>query len=237
MALTGFKKVSYRLGGQIQHRYEPVYGSGSGGSGGGGGATVNPAAMSALDRAMAHYREGGGYGAGVEAGLERGETKAVASGMQNLVSAGLASTTQAGGLSKKYQEEVAMPARAKVEETRAQAISGLEVMKAQIISGATESARARALQKYLGELSAGTQLSIAGRSRGGSTGRVSAPSRTTAQAPAAPAQHTGSYPSPYEATKSTGPIAGAPGWGAEYGPGIDQPGSTYQAMYPLPIRG
>ena len=99
-----------------------------------GGRGADPAAMSALQRAMAYYAPGGGYGKGVEAGLERGRVKAVATGAQSLVSAGLAGTTTIAGLGKRYEEEVAMPARARVEETRAGAISGLEAMKAQIKS-------------------------------------------------------------------------------------------------------
>jgi len=39
--------------------------------------------------------------------------------------------------------------RAQVESQRAQAISGLEMAKAQIIQGATEADRSRALQEYL----------------------------------------------------------------------------------------
>lgn len=109
---------------------------------------VDPAAMSALQRAIAYYKEGGGYGKGVEAALRRAETKAVASGTQGLVSAGLAGTTMIGGLGKKFQEEVGMPARARVEETRAQALANLETLKAQIIQGATEADRQRAFQRW-----------------------------------------------------------------------------------------
>lgn len=125
------------------------------------GGGVDPGTMSALDRAIAFYREGGGFGKGVEAGIERGRVKAVAGGMQGLVSAGLAGTTMMGGLGKKYEEEVAMPARARVEETRAERISGLEVLKAQITQGATEAARVRALQLYLARLGTSTQLGMA----------------------------------------------------------------------------
>lgn len=117
-----------------------------------GGRGVNPAASSAIQKALAYYAEGGGYGKGTEAALERGRTKAVTSGAQSLVSAGLAGTTMMAGLGKKFEEEVGMPTRARVEETRAQAMSSLEMAKAQIIQGATESDRSRALQRYLAEL-------------------------------------------------------------------------------------
>ena len=123
--------------------------------GGGGGGGMNPAAMSAIQKAIAYYQEGGGFGKGAEAALERSRTKAVASGGQSLVSAGLAGTTMMAGLGKKFEEEVGMPTRARVEETRAGAISGLEMAKAQIIQGATEADRSRALQEYLAQLGAG----------------------------------------------------------------------------------
>jgi len=113
---------------------------------------VNPQAMSAIQKAMTYYKKGGGYGKGIEAQLGRAETKAVASGTQSLVSAGLGGTTMGAGLSKKFQEEVGMPMRARVEETRAQALSSLEMAKANIIQGATEADRSRGLQEYLARL-------------------------------------------------------------------------------------
>lgn len=140
------------------HRPGGNIGSGFGGRTTPSGPAVAPEATSAIDRAIAQYQPGGGFGKGTEAALARGETRAVASGAQSLVSAGLAGTTMMAGLGKKYQEEVAAPMRARVEETRAQAISGLEMTKAQIIQGATESARASALQKYLAQLQSDTAI-------------------------------------------------------------------------------
>ncbi len=140
---------------------------------------TDPATSEAFDKAIAYYSPEGGYGKGVEAVIERGRTKAVAGGMQGLVSAGLAGTTMMGGLSKKYEEEVAMPARARVEETRAEKISGLEVLKAQITQGATEAARARALQTYLARLQSSTSLQL-GAMR--STPSI-VPARTPTQVP------------------------------------------------------
>ena len=133
-----------------------------------GGGGVNPAASSAIDKAIAYYGEGGGYGKGTEAALERGRTKALASGAQGLVSAGLSGTTMMAGLGKKYEEEVGAPTRARLEESRGQAISSLEMTKAQIVQGATESDRSRALQTYLAELqSAPSQQGPTVTSRGG----------------------------------------------------------------------
>lgn len=126
-----------------------------------GGDGVDPEARTAIERAIARYAPGGGFGKGVEAALERGRTKAVTGGMQALVSAGLAGTTRPAGLAKKYEEEVGMPTRARVEETRAGAISGLETLKAQVIQGATEATRTRALQQLLADLQAKTQTEIA----------------------------------------------------------------------------
>ena len=138
---------------------------------------IAPEAETSLQRAMEYYKEGGGYGKGVEAALERGKTKAVASGMQHLVSAGLAGTTMPAGLGKAYEEEVAMPERARVEETRAQALSGIESLRAQIIQGATESARTMQLQDYFARLQASQQgyqnaiqAALAGRAQPGAGG-------------------------------------------------------------------
>ena len=173
------------------------------------GGGIDPETKASLERAMAYYKEGGGYGKGVEAGLERGRVKSLASGMQSMVSAGLSGTTMPAGLGKKYQEEVAMPARAKVEETRAQAISGLEVIKAQITQGATEAARSRALQQYLAKLQSSTQLELSE----GRTTSVRTPSITPqgVQQPAAvsstPTRHTGTYPSPFGNSSASGVVS------------------------------
>ena len=100
-----------------------------------GGSNVSADARSALQRAMDQYRPGGGFSKGVEAALERGRIKSEASGMQNLVSSGLAGTTMAAGLGKKYEEEVASPARARMESIRAEKISGLEAILAEMEQG------------------------------------------------------------------------------------------------------
>jgi len=57
------------------------------------------------------FKPGGEYGAGIEAMIARGEKKSVASGMQNLVSAGLSNTTMPMHLQQTYEEEVGMPTR------------------------------------------------------------------------------------------------------------------------------
>ncbi len=71
------------------------------------------------------YAPGGGFMAGTEAAISRGSKRAVASGVQQLASAGLAGTSIVGGLGKKYEEEVGMPARAQATTARLGALAGL----------------------------------------------------------------------------------------------------------------
>lgn len=122
----------------------------------------------AIQRAKAQYAPGGGFGKGVEAGLERGRVKAMASGMQHLVGAGLAGTTMAGTLGKRYEEEVGVPTRASVEEQRAQALSGIEMAEAGIGFQASQAGLQRQfqagqagaqrdLQRYIADLQASLQ--------------------------------------------------------------------------------
>lgn len=126
------------------------------------------AALTPIREAIAYYQPGGGFGKGVEAGLERGRVKAMASGMQGLVSAGLAGTTMAGTLGKKYEEEVAAPTRMGVEERRAQAISGIKMQEAgmRFQAGqaglqrgfqAGQTGAQRELQRYIADLQAKLQ--------------------------------------------------------------------------------
>lgn len=99
------------------------------------GPSVSPEARSAIQAAMDRYGPGGDFGKDVEAGLQRGRTQALSSGMQNLVSSGLAGTTMAGGLGKKYEEEVAAPTRANLASVRSERISALQTMLAQMEQG------------------------------------------------------------------------------------------------------
>jgi len=82
--------------------------------------STNPAGL--YDLVISQLQPGGSYGAGQIAELGRAETKAVSAGTQSMVSSGLANTTVAGGLSKKFQEEVGVPGRAKIEESRMSAL-------------------------------------------------------------------------------------------------------------------
>jgi len=121
------------------------------------GGGVNAATLAAIQRAKAQYAPGGGFGRGVEAGLERGRVKTLAAGMQSLVGAGLAGTTMAAGLGKRYEEEVAAPTRLSVEEQRAQAISGIEMAQAGMGFQAGQAGAQRSLQMYLAQLRADLQ--------------------------------------------------------------------------------
>ncbi len=75
--------------------------------------------------AKAMYAPGGDYMKGIEAQLERGGEKAVATGMQGLAAAGLGGTSMMGGLGLKYEEDVATPARSQATTARLSALSSL----------------------------------------------------------------------------------------------------------------
>ncbi len=79
-----------------------------------------------FDRIIERYKDEGTFLKGTEAQLERGRTKSVAQGMQALVSSGLASTTQAAGLGKKFEEEVGAPVRLQAQDIAQQRLSGAE---------------------------------------------------------------------------------------------------------------
>ncbi len=114
MAIIGDIDISKWLGTMYQdytagrERKETMFGKGVG----------------ALESYADIFRPGGTYGAGIEAMIGRGETKAVASGYQNLVSAGLANTTMPMHLQQTFQEEIGMPTRLRAEDTRMERLGG-----------------------------------------------------------------------------------------------------------------
>lgn len=77
-----------------------------------------------FDRIIAQQEAGGAFEAATEAAIGRGRKKSVSQGMQALVSSGLASTTQAAGLGKKFEEEVGVPARLQATDIREQRLAG-----------------------------------------------------------------------------------------------------------------
>ncbi len=124
------------------------------------------------------YEPGGGYMAGTEAAISRGSKRAVASGIQNLASVGLAGTSMIGGLGKKYEEEVGMPTRMTANTARLSALSGL----LQAEAGATASLATR--------YSTSPAVSYGGGGGGGTPGFRT----TSAQRPAT--QKTEAQPTP-----------------------------------------
>lgn len=77
------------------------------------------------DRMISDWGKGGGFVKGQIAQLERRKTRGVAAGMQSLVSSGLAGTTMAAGLGKKWEEEVGTTARLSIAD-----IAGQRLMQA-----------------------------------------------------------------------------------------------------------
>ena len=148
MASSYYERGATGVGGTNQqiasvNRANLIHAASRGSSGRRSGGSMPAESRKMWEEAIAHYAPGGGYGKGVEAGLERGRTKSLASGMQSLVSAGLSNTTQAAGLGKKYEEEVAAPTRAGVESQRAQAIASLKAGMAGAMQSGYESAANR----------------------------------------------------------------------------------------------
>ena len=72
------------------------------------------------DQMIKGWKKGGGFAKGAKAGLARARTKSMASGMQSLASSGLACTTMAAGLGKKWEEEVGTPARLSIADIAGQ---------------------------------------------------------------------------------------------------------------------
>ncbi len=169
-----------------------------------------PAASSELwKQAIAHYAPGGGYGKGVEAGLERGRTKALASGTQSLVSAGLYGTTTTAGLGKKYEEEVAMPARARVESTRAQAIANLKVGYAGAMQSGYESAADRSLRMNMASMQNVGQV----YDQMPSSERIGPGELAMQETMARTRTHEGQVPSPFGTDRRGGYSPPVRGWG------------------------
>jgi len=112
----------------------------AGGRSSSGVSAADRARVSGLFKeAKALYAPGGEYMKGIEAELERGGKKAVATGMQGLAAAGLAGTSMMGGLGLKYEEDVATPARSRATTARLGALSSL----LQAEAGATASLATR----------------------------------------------------------------------------------------------
>lgn len=79
------------------------------------------------------YQPGGSFGQGALAQYEIGKKQAMAQGMQNLVSSGLANTTTAAGMPLKYEQEVGTPFRLQLEDMRMQNLGNIMQQKAGFI--------------------------------------------------------------------------------------------------------
>jgi len=88
---------------------------------------------SLLDTIVSTYAPGGSYQKGMEAMLERQKQQYLGSATQNLISSGLYGSTMTAGLPGKFEEEIGMPTRAKLEDVRTQAYTGALGQKAGFI--------------------------------------------------------------------------------------------------------
>jgi hypothetical protein len=86
------------------------------------------------DKIIAMYGPGGTFGQGMEAQIERQKKQSMAQGAQALVSAGLYGTTTTAGLGQKFEEEVGMSSRMKLEDIKTQSLAGAMGQKAQFIT-------------------------------------------------------------------------------------------------------
>lgn len=70
------------------------------------------------DQIIGQYQPDGGFGAGTEAMIGRQKQQYLGSATQNLISSGMFGSTMTAGLGKKFEEEVGMPTRLKLEDLR-----------------------------------------------------------------------------------------------------------------------
>jgi hypothetical protein len=86
-----------------------------------------------FDDIVGTYAPGGSYLKGAEAMIDRQKQKYVGSATQNLISSGLFGSTMTAGLPGKFEEEIGMPSRLKLEDMRTQAYTGALGQKASFI--------------------------------------------------------------------------------------------------------
>ena len=109
-----------------------------------------------LDQMIGMYKPGGGFGETELALLGRAKTKSLATTAQNLVSSGLSGTTVGVSAGKNWEEEIGMPARLKLEDTRTQRLMEAMTAKAGYLERAKTAAdqTAYARQTALDKLNA-----------------------------------------------------------------------------------
>ena len=137
-----------------------------------------------FDRIIKQQEAGGTLEKATEAAIGRGRTKSVAQGMQALVSSGLASTTQAAGLGKKFEEEVGVPARLQAADISQQRLTQALTGKAGFIER----------REDIGPDFA----TIAGLAKSIGAGQQTSGRRIVRTPPAAPRQSTRSLLAPYD---------------------------------------
>ncbi len=86
------------------------------------------------DSIISMFGAGGSYGQGVLASLDRQKTQDVASAAQSMVDTGLYGTTTTAGLGKKWEEEIGVPSRMKLEDVKAEKLSTAKLGKAQFLT-------------------------------------------------------------------------------------------------------
>jgi hypothetical protein len=101
---------------------------------------ANKANQARLNEALGYYDQlinmfspGGGYGKGLEASLELGFKRARASAVQGLTTSGLANTQMMAGAGQSYEEQVANPARTKLEMDRFNKLAAAYTGKAGVL--------------------------------------------------------------------------------------------------------
>ncbi len=125
--------------------------------------------MGLWDEIIQRYQPGGGFGAGAMASYERGKTKAVGAGMQQLVSSGLANTTVAATIGKKYEEEVGTPFKLQLQDVQSQRLTEAQAGKAGFIERRSDVGPDPGLVAGLGQQAGYAQGIQAGGYGGGST--------------------------------------------------------------------
>lgn len=92
-----------------------------------------------LDQVVSTYAPGGSYMQGQEAMLERTKKQTLAQGTQGLISSGLYGSTMTAGLPGRFEEEIGVPTRARLEDIRTDAYTKALSGKAGFIESITES--------------------------------------------------------------------------------------------------
>jgi hypothetical protein len=173
-----------------------------------------------FDEIVKYYSPGGAFGQGTEAMLDRQETQYLGQATQGLISAGLFGSTMTAGIPKKFQEEIGIPTRAKLEDIRGQAYAGALGQKAGFIERIKdESPSYETLANLSAQAASAPKPSLSdwlyGEFQGGSTPnptRTSSSSGTTTGGGQSTAATPASYTSPRIEMGEMLPGASDPEW-------------------------